>query len=224
MIIYKTTNLINNKFYIGQDKHNNPDYYGSGIILKEAIKKYGKENFQKEILEECSSSEFLNDREIYWIDFYNSTNREIGYNITRGGDGGDTYSFNKEERKILIVEKRRQTMIERYGGAINKGKSMNEEQKQKVRISKTGQKYPNRKKPILTEEHKEKISIAHKERYSKLSEEEKEKLTQAAIQANTNSKRSEESRKKMSEAAKRRYSSMTKEERTPYAAIEANKK
>ena len=46
MIIYRTTNLINQKFYVGKDTHNNPNYYGSGKRLKLAIKKYGIENFQ----------------------------------------------------------------------------------------------------------------------------------------------------------------------------------
>ena len=47
MIIYKTTNLVNKKIYIGQDSKNNPEYLGSGAIVKKAIKKYGKENFKK---------------------------------------------------------------------------------------------------------------------------------------------------------------------------------
>ena len=47
MIIYKTTNTINGKIYIGQDKNNNPSYYGSGKILQKAIKKYGKESYPK---------------------------------------------------------------------------------------------------------------------------------------------------------------------------------
>jgi len=50
MIIYKSTNLVNGKFYVGQDSKNYPDYYGSGLILKIAIDKYGKDNFKKEIL------------------------------------------------------------------------------------------------------------------------------------------------------------------------------
>lgn len=89
MIIYKTTNLINGKIYIGQDSNNNPLYYGSGKLLKAAIKKYGKKNFRKEVIEECNSIDELNDREVYWIDKFQSTNNQIGYNISIGGSEGD---------------------------------------------------------------------------------------------------------------------------------------
>ena len=88
MIIYKTTNLINNKFYIGKDAKNKKSYLGSGKVLKQAIQKYGKENFKKEILEYCTDLEHLDEREIYWIDKYNAL--EEGYNLTEGGTGGDT--------------------------------------------------------------------------------------------------------------------------------------
>lgn len=47
MVIYKTTNLINGKIYIGQDSKDRPNYYGSGKLIHRAIKKYGKENFKK---------------------------------------------------------------------------------------------------------------------------------------------------------------------------------
>ena len=50
-IIYLTTNLVNNKKYIGVDTKNNKYYFGSGTIIKQALKKYGKNNFTKEILE-----------------------------------------------------------------------------------------------------------------------------------------------------------------------------
>ena len=46
MIIYKTTNLVNGKIYIGKDSKNNPNYLGSGNLLKKALIKYGKENFK----------------------------------------------------------------------------------------------------------------------------------------------------------------------------------
>jgi hypothetical protein len=62
MIIYKTTNLVNQKFYVGKDTNNNPNYYGSGKRLKLAIKKYGIVNFKKETLEVCNTLELLNER------------------------------------------------------------------------------------------------------------------------------------------------------------------
>lgn len=60
---------------------------GSGITLKNAIEKYGKENFKKEIIEECSSKEELDKREIYWINYYNAVQSTQFYNISKGGDG-----------------------------------------------------------------------------------------------------------------------------------------
>lgn len=95
MVIYKTTNLINGKFYIGKDVKNKKTYLGSGKILKQAIDKYGKENFKKEILEYCIDLVHLDEREIYWIDKYNAI--ENGYNLTEGGTGGDTWKNNKLE-------------------------------------------------------------------------------------------------------------------------------
>jgi len=89
MIIYKTTNLINGKIYIGKDKINKDRYFGSGTILKNAIKKYKKKNFKKEILEHCDNEDHLNEREKYWIKKLKSQDRNIGYNIDGGGHGGD---------------------------------------------------------------------------------------------------------------------------------------
>ena len=101
MVIYKTTNLLNGRFYIGKDVKNNPNYFGSGVILKLAIKKYGKENFIKEILCECGTKYDLLEMEKYYILKYDSVNHDKGYNITNGGEGGDTFtnSINKEERR-----------------------------------------------------------------------------------------------------------------------------
>jgi group I intron endonuclease len=101
MVIYKITNLLNGKIYIGKDLFNNQEYFGSGILIKNAILKYGKDNFKREILEYVDSRENLNDREKYWIKELNAQNREIGYNIHNGGDGGDTFSgkHHSEESK-----------------------------------------------------------------------------------------------------------------------------
>jgi len=99
MIIYKTTNKVNGHFYIGKDQKNNPDYLGSGIALQRAILKYGRENFSKEILEECNDKKVLADRERYWISQYNATKDENSYNIAEGGFGGNTGAYHKVGRK-----------------------------------------------------------------------------------------------------------------------------
>lgn len=112
--IYKTTNLLNNKIYIGQHKSELFDtkYFGSGKILKNAINKYGIENFRCEILQECANQQDLDKAEIYWIDKFNSTNSAIGYNICSGGNGTSGYIFTDEVKK-KIGEKSREHNLNR---------------------------------------------------------------------------------------------------------------
>jgi hypothetical protein len=88
-IIYKTTNLINGKFYIGKHTTNNKNdsYLGSGLALTNAIKKYGKENFKKEILFECDSEEELSLKEFEIVTEQLCKDPQC-YNICRGGYGG----------------------------------------------------------------------------------------------------------------------------------------
>lgn len=102
MQIYKITNLINGKIYIGKDTISDKNYYGSGLLIKRSINKHGIENFKKEILEECNNNDELCIREKYWIEKYNSTNSQIGYNISKGGDGGDTISNNPNKEAIRL--------------------------------------------------------------------------------------------------------------------------
>lgn len=85
--IYLTTNLINNKKYIGQSKHNNKNYLGSGKLLKLAIKKYGRENFVKSVLLQGDLSyDILNSLEKSIIRYYNADKSEEFYNIAEGGN------------------------------------------------------------------------------------------------------------------------------------------
>lgn len=122
MIIYKTTNKINGKIYIGKDTHNDPNYFGSGVSLTMAIKKYGKEHFVKEVIESCSTLEELNKREQFWINKFNSTNKKIGYNLTEGGEGGNTRKFYTKTQKELYIEKMSKSMktSEKYNQFVEK--------------------------------------------------------------------------------------------------------
>jgi group I intron endonuclease len=92
MEIYKITNTLNGKIYIGKDTTSDPKYYGSGLLIRRSIEKYGIDNFTKEIIDITEDYDELSDKEKYWIKQYNSTNPEIGYNISEGGDGGNTLS------------------------------------------------------------------------------------------------------------------------------------
>lgn len=96
-VVYKTINRINNRYYVGvhRTKDINDRYLGSGILLKVAIKKYGKENFTKEILAIFDSYEeaFNKEREIVTLELI-----EKGecYNLHCGGDGNwDSINYGK---------------------------------------------------------------------------------------------------------------------------------
>ena len=133
LIIYKTVNLINGKIYIGQHEQTEGEhfdtYLGSGTIITNAIKKYGKQNFKKEILEICDNKESLNEREIYWIKFYDSTNRDIGYNVLEGGEGSDKRfrHHGKTLEEAYGVEKSNHIKEQiRKGNRPSKGKTLEE--------------------------------------------------------------------------------------------------
>ncbi len=103
--IYKTTNLINSKFYIGKHKTKNIDdgYYGSGNGLLKAIKKYGKINFVREIIEFASSIEELNLLEEKYVTELEVSNPNC-YNARIGGEGGWTH-WNGSEGHVISTRK-----------------------------------------------------------------------------------------------------------------------
>ena len=121
--IYITTNHINGKRYIGQKKYDKQGYWkeylGSGIILAKAIEKYGRDNFSKEIIEECESKEKLNDREKYWISHYDAVNSDNFYNLALGGDGGNTLVGYTSEQ----LREHSKILSKSLKGVINQGEN-----------------------------------------------------------------------------------------------------
>ena len=113
--IYKITNLINGKSYIGQstniqkrfNAHRsvafNPNDKNYGYPLYCAIRKYGIENFSFEVLEECDVSE-LNNKEIYYISKYNAHSK-YGYNQDDGGDQASHYLKLSDELVDAIIQR-----------------------------------------------------------------------------------------------------------------------
>lgn len=104
--IYKTTNLVNEKIYVGKRKYlveaqSKEFYLGSGKLLYNAIQKYGVENFKREIIVCCKDLASINEQERYWIKYFDSRNLAIGYNLAEGGEFGEVtwdHLPDKEER------------------------------------------------------------------------------------------------------------------------------
>ena len=158
--IYKTTNLITGKIYVGQKRASTFDtnYYGSGVRITNLLNKFGKEDFEIELLEECQSEQELNEREIYWIKTLNATDRNVGYNLMDGG-----YKVRGTHHSL--------------------------ETKKKISKSKTG-KHPNRDYTNISQDTKNKISNTLKKYYEThdnprkgvhLSDETKQKLRKANL-------------------------------------------
>jgi len=119
-LIYKITNIINNKIYIGKTKeYYGNEYFGIEGRLKHhlvnaytkskwndcpkfynAIRKYGRESFQIELLEETNEFD-VNESEIFYIDLFGSTDDIIGYNIARGGGGRSIVQVNENIREKI---------------------------------------------------------------------------------------------------------------------------
>jgi group I intron endonuclease len=219
--IYLITNTLNGKIYIGQKASPKviERYYGSGRIITRAIKKYGIENFTREILCWKYSKKTLDKAEIDLINEYDSRNIKIGYNICIGGKGGQKGLKRSEEtinklKSRIVSEETRIKMSEVNKGNKNslgykqseehknkrseayKGKKLSEETRNKMKLTKNflGHKH--------TEEAKKKISEAIKKLWE--SEETRIKMSESA-KGNKNSlgcKRTNETKKKISESQK----------------------
>ena len=144
--IYKITNQINGKVYIGKtilpiEQRLKRHFYLAGKnvnrYLYDSINKYGKENFIIELIEECEY-DLANEKEIYYIDFYKSNNKDFGYNMTIGGDGG---RMPEESLRKMIIKKTGEKLSEETKRKIseaNKGRiptTMTNEIKEKIRQS-----------------------------------------------------------------------------------------
>lgn len=182
--IYLTANIINGRKYIGQRKfsHGWKGYLGSGIILTQAIKKYGRENFNRTIMAIAYSKEELNKLEIVFINSHNAVESDNYYNITHGGDSPMSGRKMSEEHKEKISNS-------------EKGKEVSKETREKISISSKGKTH--------SEETKEKIRITSEGRLH--SEETKEKLrnmNKGELNPMFGKSPSEETRKKISDSNK----------------------
>ena len=137
--VYKITNIITNKYYIGKHKTKNLDdgYMGSGKKLLDAYKKYTKDNFIKEILFVFDNEEDMNRKEAELVVVSEET-----YNLCPGGNGGFTYINSSNVPKF-------------------KGKRHSEETKKKISEKRKG-----RTNYIPTEEYKKRMSEIMKQKHA----------------------------------------------------------
>lgn len=190
--IYKITNLVNNKVYIGQsiniekrwanEKSNSKRK--NGKKLSEAFTQYGIENFSFEILEECPQ-EKLNEKEKYYISFYNSV--EDGYNTTLGGSTGkyriDTEEHSKKIRKqYRILNKEKIKLKNKEWEIKHKKERLLYKKQYHLKNSEKEKQYRKENKEVFykrTEEwkknNKEKVLLTAKKNYKKHSKEKIEK-------------------------------------------------
>lgn len=179
--IYKITNNLNGKIYVGLRTSScfDKSYWGSGVHIHRAIQKYGVENFSREILQWCYTREELNDCERFWISKLNAQDMSVGYNITCGGEGGNTYQYLTEEqmnaiRPKLSMHNRDANTIKLWRehlrvsntGENNPmyGKHHTADARQKMSDAKKGKFVPWNKGKPMTEEQKRKISESQKRR------------------------------------------------------------
>lgn len=197
--VYKFTNNINSKVYIGVTNdikrrvRTHKLCRGGNVRFHNAIKKYGFENFIFTILEECNSQEEAFITEITYIEYYKSNIEEFGYNLTSGGEGATGYKHTEDARNKISISKIGINNPMFGVTSPNKDKELSEEAKLKISQANTGKRH--------TEEHKQRISDLmsgpNNPMYNKKhSKETKEKISKA----NKGRKHSEETKKKMSES------------------------
>ena len=174
--IYKTTCLVNGKIYIGKHEgRENDNYLGSGEMFQRALRKYGKENFKREILRRCETLHELRIWEHVYIKKYHSQDPNIGYNIASGDVNSSEYNPAKLPE---VREKIRKATKKRMSNPENTpmyGKHHTEETKKKIsEIRKC-------KKIKWTDEARRKMSEQRKGKKGyKMSDETKKKLSEIA--------------------------------------------
>lgn len=194
-LIYKITNKVNGKIYIGQHMTDNLDdgYMGSGIQIRRAIKKHGVENFSKDILYFCTDVETMNIMEEIIVN-EEFIARKDTYNMAIGGQGGPLHKghHHSDEAKKKISETKKGSM------PWNKGKTgiYSEETKRKIGDSTRGKQRNPEAVRKTAEANKGKH---HTEEYKKRMSDFRKRNPTSGM---TGKHHSEETKKKMSEIHK----------------------
>jgi group I intron endonuclease len=192
-IVYKSTNMVNGKCYIGQTTqtlnrrisghiHNSIKKMYKGIF-SQAIRKYGIENFKWEVLQECYTREELDNTEKIFIE----KNKEICYNISIGGLGSSGFKqspISIEKRRIKLLGKKRTDEQKRLQSERMKGRKQTEEQRQKNIKCHMGLKHSEETRKKMSESHKGKtFTDEHKRNISNSQQHPKKYMVDDVLQA-----------------------------------------
>ena len=143
--IYKTTNKVNGKIYIGQKKglSFNKNYLGSGKLLKKAIEKYGKESFECFPLRWCWTFDEANEQEVVYIAYYKSQDKKIGYNIAKGGNTGHEHTEEWKKKASEYSKKNPNS------GWFKKGHIVDQKVRDKISATLKGRSCPSSERKVL---------------------------------------------------------------------------
>jgi group I intron endonuclease len=181
--VYVTTNLKNGKKYVGDHSTDNLDdgYLGSGNLFTEKVKEYGKNNFQKEIIEFFNTKIEAFKEQEKWINEHN-TLVPNGYNISPTGGHNvskcwNELSLKKKRKSVKKFYDEHPEVIENIRQKIT-GIKRSEETKMKLRMQKIGEKNPMYGK-TTSDKQKESVKRAHLEGRVKLTEEGRQKIIES---------------------------------------------
>lgn len=214
MIIYKITNLVTNKVYIGQTivsiKKRWGDHCSKGSncrFLSKSIAKHGKNNFHIEEIDRADTLEDLNKKEAYWIDFYKSTDPEFGYNLSSGGDNRQCHEDTKDKISKANSGKKRTEESKEKMRQAQLGKKQSPETIEKRRQALIGRKRPDMEKRKGIPRNPDHIKKAVETRIARGNHKHTEETKLKLKKSHKGKKISDETKKKMSEIAKGRKKS-----------------
>jgi group I intron endonuclease len=167
-IVYKATNKVNGKVYIGQTIHtleNRASQHKHDAIknkknghFQNAIIKYGFDAFIWEQIDTAENKEELNEKEKCLVDLYDSTNRDKGYNTRAGGDSGGTLSEEtKQKLREANIGKKTSLETRKKISEVHKGRRHTEEAKAKMSRATKGKKRSPEARKKISEGHKGQI-------------------------------------------------------------------
>lgn len=163
MIVYLARNRTNGKVYIGQTvyslearkmSHESDARRGTPYIFHQALRKYGPESFDWQVIDRAEGKEDLNTKEKYWIQFYKAMQRQFGYNQTEGGTGGVPSLEVRKKQSERMVGTVLPDQVRRKMSDSRKGKHPSSSTREKIASTLKGHSFSDESLARLSSSHK----------------------------------------------------------------------